>query len=392
VDETTADDHEFQELVYDSNPLRRNENNRTITGMYTIFIPAHHGFYFDKYGYPNIQKAENELLKTRKFLEQEHKLRELASAKRKNPMTLQEAFSVDGESSVFNPILLQEQLDRLSWGDKFTEFGNLVWVEGKEFWIEVRDEAGEIKYHQDGTPVLRPNELVWVANPKGRYEKVVGWMPENPNSVYERNGFFFPNQSYAYRAGYDPFRYDKVKKKKRSNAAAFIYQMPDISQNQEFNDTFVLKYSQRPEGTKIANMDVLKMLWWCGCQGLFERNVNHWKEHFTNWGCGGFLMYLPGEQEPGIYTQSNSGAQSTVQVICNYTEAYINEHISKVYFRSLIDKRTNGWLAFKVDDTQDFDEPMAAGITLIAVKGKRYKLPNQQTQDVENFLPYRKAS
>jgi hypothetical protein len=103
-------------------------------------------------------------------------------------------------------------------------------------------------------------------------------------------------------------------------------------------------------------------------------------------------MYLPGEQEPGIYTQSNSGAQSTVQVICNYTEAYINEHISKVYFRSLIDKRTNGWLAFKVDDTQDFDEPMAAGITLIAVKGKRYKLPNQQTQDVENFLPYRKAS
>lgn len=392
VDEDTADSHEFEMLVQNSNPLKRNDNNRTTSGLYTFFLPAHHAYIFDNiYGHPNVSKAEKMLINEREYLSRENMFRQLASAKRKNPMTLQEAFAVDGESSVFNPQLLQEQLDRLSWGDKFTEFGDLIWKDGKAFLIEERDQNGEIIYHGDGSPVLRPNELTWVPNPKGKYEKVVGWFPKNANSVYERNGFFFPNQSYAYRAGYDPFRYDKTKKKKRSNAAAFIYQMPDISQNKEFNDTFVLKYSQRPEGTKIANMDVLKMLWWCGCQGLFERNVNHWKEHFSQWKCGGFLTYLPGEQEPGIYTQSNSGAQSTVQIICNYTESYINEHINKVFFRSLIDKRTNGWLAFKVDDTQDFDEPMAAGITLIAVKGKTYRLPNQSLNNIENILPYSQA-
>jgi hypothetical protein len=391
VDEDTADDHEFQELVMESNPLKRNKNNRTVSGMYTIFLPAHHGFYFDKYGFPDVKRAEEELLNSWSFLEEEHKLRELASAKRKNPMTLQHAFSVDGESSIFNPMLLQEQLDFLSWGNPLTEMGDLVWEEGKEFWIEDKDKFGNIKTYEDGSAMMRPNALHWIPNPKGKYEKVKGWMPENPNSIMERNGFFHPTQSYAFRCGYDPFRFDKTKKKKRSNAAAFIYQMPDISQNQEFNDTFVLRYSQRPEGTKAANMDVLKMLWWCGCQGLFERNVNHWKEHFNQWNCGGFLAYLPGESEPGIYTQSNAGAQSTVQTICNYTEAYINEHIKKVYFKSLIDKRTNGWLAFKVDDTQDFDEPMAAGITLIAVKAKKYRLPNQQLATIESILPYRKA-
>jgi hypothetical protein len=109
ADETTADEHEFQELVYDSNPLKRNENNRTQTGLYTFFLPAHKAYFFDgKYGYPDVAKAEQFLLNTRKALLDEGKLRQLASAKRKNPMTLPEAFSVDGEYSLYNPVPLQE--------------------------------------------------------------------------------------------------------------------------------------------------------------------------------------------------------------------------------------------------------------------------------------------
>jgi hypothetical protein len=129
------------------------------------------------------------------------------------------------------------------------------------------------------------------------------------------------------------------------------------------------------------------MAWLCGCKVLFERNVNHWKRDFQDWNCGGFLTYMPGEDEPGIVTD---GAGKVTQHICNYTESYINEHIGKVYFRSLIQKET-GWLGFKVDDTQKFDEPMAAGFTLIAVKGKR-SIRNIETQrSIEDILPYRQA-
>jgi|LakMenEpi03Aug12_release.lakeMendotaPanAssembly.Ray.scaffolds.fasta_scaffold85412_2 hypothetical protein len=391
VEETTADDHEFQELVYDSNPLKRNENNRTTTGMYVIFIPAHHGFYFDKYGYADEERAATFLLNTWNALQSEGKLRQLASAKRKNPMTIQQAFSADGESSLYNPILLQEQLDRLSWGDSFTERGDLVWKDGKEFWIEKKDENGNLVLDEKENVILIPNTIEWVDNPNGRFEKAKGWLPRNSNSVYERNGMLHPNQNYAFRGGCDPFRYDKTKDKRRSNCAAFIYQMEDIAQNQQFNNTFVLRYLFRAESTKSANMDILKMSWWCGCQMLFERNVNHWKEHFAQWKCNAFLMWMPNEVEPGIYT-GGSGAGALIQTLCNYTEAYINEHIKKVYFKTLIDKRTNGWMGFKVDDTQKFDEPMAAGITLIAVKGKKYKLPNQQSRNIEDILPYRKAS
>ncbi len=381
ADETTADEHEFQELVYDSNPLKRNENNRTITGLYTYFLPAHKAYHFDNvYGYPNVESAVNYLMNMRNSLQEQGKLRALASAKRKNPMTLKEAFSVDGEHSLYNPLVLQEQLDKISWGDKVTEIGNLVWKDGYEFERPIKDENGEIKGYEI-------NEIIWEPNPNGRWEKIKGWWPVEPNKVIKKNEHFIPNNNKVNAIGCDPFKYDKTKDKRRSNCAAFNYQIKDSLFESQYDDTFTLKYSYRPESTRIANSDILKMAWLCGCKVLFERNVNHWKRDFQDWNCGGFLTYMPGEDEPGIVTD---GAGKVTQHICNYTESYINEHIGKVYFRSLIQKET-GWLGFKVDDTQKFDEPMAAGFTLIAVKGKR-SIRNIETQrSIEDILPYRQA-
>ena len=145
ADETTANEHEFQELVYDSNPLKRNKNNRTTTGLYTFFLPAHKAYHFDNiYGHANVESALESLLNTRVSLQEQGKLRALASAKRKNPMTLQEAFSIDGEHSIYNPILIQEQIDKIFLSDKRTEFGNLEWKDGYEFERPIKNEQGDI--------------------------------------------------------------------------------------------------------------------------------------------------------------------------------------------------------------------------------------------------------
>lgn len=378
------ENYEFQELTANSNPLDRDENGFTGTGLYTIFLPAQKGMYinkeYEKYGYADEAMNLEFLANKIKSLEEKNDTRGISSFKRKNPRNLKEAFSADGENALYDPELINGQLDDVSWGKATTEFGDLDWKDGFEFERPVVKENGEIEY------VL--NEIVWKDNPNGKYEKLIGWWPKDPNCVYKNGDAFLPNNNYANRIGCDPFKYDKTKDKRRSKCAAFNYQIADpLYPDDKFNDTFTIRYAFREASTKRSNMDILKMVWLCGCQVLFERNVNHWKADFTTWNCAGFLMWLPGEVEPGIYTD---GTGTVVQMICNYTEAYINSFIKKCFFKNLMRKIT-GWLDFKVEETQKFDEPMGAGFTLIAVKGKRYVKPNQGTKDINDVLPMKKA-
>ena len=378
------ENYEFQELTNNSNPLDRDENGFTGTGLYTIFLPAQKGMYINKeyakYGYADEEMNLEFLANKIKALEEKNDTRGVSSFKRKNPRNLKEAFSADGEFALFDPELINEQLDSISWGNPVTEKFDLNWKDGFEFERPEVGANGEINY------VV--NELEVELNPNGRYERVIGWTPKDPNKVYNNNGKFLPNNNFAHRCGCDPFKYDKTKDKRRSQAAGFLYQMKDdLNPNDPYNDMATVRYVLRANGTKESDMDVLKMVWWAGCQVLFERNVNHWKDNFKAWNCEGFLMWMRGEVEPGIYTD---GANTVVQMVCNYTEQYINEHIKKVMFKSLMRKDT-GWLGFKVEETQKFDEPMGFGFTLIAVKGKKYARPNTQLQDINDIMPYRQA-
>lgn len=378
------ENYEFQELTANSNPLDRDENGFTGTGLYTYFLPAQKGMYINKeyakYGYVDEEMNLEYLANKIKALEEKNDTRGVSSFKRKNPRNLKEAFSADGENALYDPELINTQLDNISWGKDTTEFGDLDWKDGFEFERPVVKGDGSIEY------VL--NELLWTPNPHGKYEKLIGWWPREPNKVFKNGDAYLPNNNYANRIGCDPFKYDKTKDKRRSKCAAFNYQIADpLYPDDPFNDAFTIRYCFREASTKRANMDVLKLAWLCGCQVLFERNVNHWKSDFENWKCAGFLMWLNGETEPGIYTD---GTGNVVQMICNYTESYINQFIKKVFFKTLMRKIT-GWLDFKVEDTQKFDEPMSAGFTLIAVKGKKFTKPADRTRNLEDIMPYRQA-
>lgn len=379
------ENYEFQELTANSNPLERDENGFTGTGLYTYFLPAQKGMYINKeyakYGFAdenmNLQFIENKI----KSLEDKNDTRGVSSFKRKNPRNLKEAFSADGEFALYDPELINEQLDNISWGNPITEKFDLEWKDGFEF------ERPQVGLNGDISYVI--NELEVKLNPNGKYERAIGWEPKHPNKVYKNNGKYLPNNNFAHRCGCDPFKYDKTKDKRRSQAAGFLYQMKDdLHPDDPYNDMATVRYVLRANGTKESDLDILKMVWWAGCQVLFERNVNHWKDNFKSWNCEGFLMWLPGEVEPGIYTD---GANTVVQLICNYTEQYINENIKKVIFKSLMRKDT-GWLGFKVEETQKFDEPMGFGFTLIAVKGRRYTRPIDKKQDIGNIMPYHQAN
>jgi hypothetical protein len=381
------ENYEFWDLTAASNPLEKDENGFTGTGLYTYFLPAQKGMYankeYAKYGY--VDEEMNLRLISNKIsaLKEKNDTRGISSFKRKNPTSLKEAFSADGEFALYNPEVLNNQLDNISWTTKFTERGNLKWKDG----YSVKRPTGE--KDRDGNDIYEPSEVYWEADPTGKYEKVTGWFPKEPNKVVFTGSGYKPNNVGRHGCGCDPFRYDKTKDKRRSNCAAFGYQIADPVYPDNYDDYFTIRYAYREESTRMANEDVLKMAWWLGCEVLFERNVNHWKNDFGDWECAAFLTWLPEEVEPGIITRT-SGTTSTVQVICNYTEAYINQHINKVFFKTLIRKDT-GWLGFKIEETEDFDEPMGAGITLIQVKGITNRRKISSNVSIYDFFPKRTA-
>ena len=299
---------------------------------------------------------------------------------RMNPFDEREMFMSSIQGSIYNTFKLNEQIDFLNFNKNCVERGNLVWENGDEYYKEV--------LHPNGKREMKVNKLLWISNPNGLYEKIVGWMPKEMNNVYQRAGYFAPNGNHALRIGCDPFKYDKTKDSRKSNCAAYAYQLEDLTnEDNPYNDMFVMRYVGRASTTDLQYEHVLRMAWFCGCQVLFERNVNGWKKYFEDKLCSGFLMWMPGEVEPGIYSD---GKGKTVQQICDYTEAYIEKNVQKVYFPTLLGEEA-GWLGFEVGNTQQYDEAMASGFALIAAKSKRYYKAEESTTKIESIMPYNQA-
>lgn len=183
-DKNEEENYEFQELTANSNPLERDENGFTGTGLYTYFLPAQKGMYINKeyakYGFAdetmNLQFIENKI----KSLEEKNDTRGVSSFKRKNPRNLKEAFSADGEFALYDPELINEQLDSISWGNPVTEKFDLEWKDGFEFERPKVAANGDIDYVINGLEVK--------LNPHGKYERAIGWMPKEPNKVFKNNG------------------------------------------------------------------------------------------------------------------------------------------------------------------------------------------------------------
>jgi len=344
-----------------SDPLERNPNGRTKSGLYRFFLPAYETTFFDQYGIPEVERAKTHYLNERAGLQGDP--RALSSMIRKNPFDIHEAFRIDGNRCLYDAMKLNYQLDAISYKQNVTTRGNFVWENGEAF-TKVRFEKSL----------------------NGRWE--VSWLferHEDANQVVARSGRYFPNNNHAFTAGCDPFKYDAVKDNRRSDCAAFVYKKySPLERNSFYNDTFVAFYRYRAATTAVQYEDLLKMAWYYGCQILFERNVDNWRDFFKTKNCDGFLMKLPGEDDYGIYTD---GQKKTHQLLADYTEAYINEHIEKVVFGKLLED----WLLFDIGKTTEYDTAMAAGFALIAARDKAYNRTIESTNDISNYFKMQKV-
>ena len=90
----------FKLLWEESNQEKRQENGTTSSGLYRFFMSAKRTRNFDDFGFPNEEKTLAQILADRDTVKNNQ--RALSARIRKEPLTIDEAFSTDSDKCIFN--------------------------------------------------------------------------------------------------------------------------------------------------------------------------------------------------------------------------------------------------------------------------------------------------
>lgn len=360
VEEMEDGGQSFKMLWDASNQNEKNKNGRTRSGLYQYFMPAYKTLFYDKFGQADEEKAKDFYMAERSALEMDP--RALASFIRKNPFTIGEAFFSEAETCLYDAMALNRQMESISWiaeKDLYLR-GEFVWEKAERDSKVIFNETSNGKF------------LVHRKFPVHDYNSF--------NQVEELGSRKAPKESKKFAIAVDPFDHSITTSKERSDGAAYVYRRYDAVD--EFSETFLVEYLNRPEKAEIFYEDMIKLCHFFGCEILSEDNKVGLIKYFEYRGYEKFLTKMPGANKYGI-----SATVKTHQQIAEVTESYITESVEKVIFMRLL----QDWLKFDINKTTKFDAAMASGYTLIQANKSKFVGKVEQKQhiyDIREIFPF----
>jgi len=374
---------EYKNLWEDSNPMERNANGRTRTGLYRLFIPAYESLegFFDIYGRPviddpskSIKGIDSDLIESgaKTFLKNERETlkddaSELNEVIRQFPFTEDEAFRDSIEGSLFNVGQIYEQVEH---NDELfpnpVVIGNFVWKNGE-----------------------KDTEVVFRPDPGGRFK--VAWMPppelRNKKKI-EKGKKIAPNSDIGC-GGVDSYDLDATVDGRGSKGALHMYNKFHMEHPANM---FVVEYAARPPLAKIFYEDVLMASVFYGYPILIENNKYGIARYFESRGYDGYLMdrpvHLLAANSSSIKSKTKgipSNSQDVIQAHAQAIEAYIHNHVGinretgemgKMYFN----KTLEDWIGYKIDKRTKFDLTISSGLALLAAQKSKKKIKSDFTE------------
>ena len=406
---------EFKNLYAGSNVLKRNDNGRTTTGLYSFFLPAHRNYedYTDRYGVCHITVPQGEhfyntqgikmTIGSLQYLENEFRSAKQMGGKHHNnvrrldPITIDDAFRDESKGSLFDLDKLNDQMsynNRIEIGKTLAR-GNFQWKDG-----------------------IRYGESIWCPSEKGRF--LLAWIPEKDlqNRWIMKNNLFGGRSraplndeigclgidSYDISAVQDSTliqtengrEYDLGSKGAISGVTGF--QMGNIPSN-----FFFLEYIARPETAEIFFEDALLSAVFYGMPILAESNKARLLYHFMNSGYRNFSLTRfdkPSNRLSPTEKQIGGLPSNSADVLAMHysaIEAYVEKHVG-IYSKGddLIAVREEGeigsmpfnrhladWAQFNILDRTKYDISIASGLALMGVQRKSYKMEMPQNKPLE---------
>jgi hypothetical protein len=244
--------------IWDNSDQVTKAGKRTPSGLYRYFCPADETRYYDQYGYANRERALNEILEERQLLSKD--TRALSAVIRKEPLSWEEAFRIDGSKCLYDAMKLNERLDRLSWKENITTRGNFVWENGE-----------------------KDTRVLWEPSKNGRWEVVKLFSDEKEsNNIIKKGESFYANNN-GFVMGVDPVDHNQTQDGRRSNGACMVLQKYNAAREDDtYNYAFVCKYMYRPESVQIFYEDMIKTAVYYGCQVLMENQKIGMMHYFND--------------------------------------------------------------------------------------------------------------
>jgi hypothetical protein len=381
---------EYKDLWRDSNPIERNANGRTRSGLYRLFIPAYESLegFFDKHGHAvvndpeeNVDGIDGELISigAKSYLKNERQglvddPSELNEVIRQFPFTTDEAFRDSVQSTLFNITKIYEQIQYND--DLFPNpvvIGNFHWKDGEK----------------DTSVVFKPD-------PNGRFR--VAWMPpEDMRNLkkFEKNKRVAPNTHLGV-GGVDSYDLDATVDGRGSKGALHLYNKFNMHHP---SNMFVLEYASRPPLAKIFYEDCLMAAVFYGYPLLIENNKYGIARYFESRGYDGYLLGRPkhlSSAAPGQKVKTKgipSNSQDVIHAHAQAIEAFIHDHVGvnhdtgefgKMYFNRTLED----WIGFKIDNRTKYDLSISSGLCLLAAQKEKTK-PTANFSEKRFFRKYK---
>jgi len=368
---------QVQELWEESDPMIRDRNGRTLSGMYRLFIDASQAAKVDEYGYPESEKTVKFLLQQWEDWTKKGKFDDVLIDQRKNPLTIEHALTPSNEQCPFLPQILKERLGKIFQGLDYR--GETTDVFGRE----VKDKVGKFNLIREGGQ--QDGRVIAVPDPEnGRWEMLLGHPEETNKSTFSNNAKY-PTNTDKYCMGVDP--YDDATTASvyhRSKGACVVFrkfdslldgnkydvvqttegeiQKPLAGQYASFMPVAV--YVHRHDNPKHFYEDMVMTAQFFGCEMLPETNKKQIIPYFQERGYGSYIMYPPGYMLDGK-TVRQPGLASSTNVIEDYMQkiqAYVSEYGDAIHFATLL----KDLLMFTPATRKKRDLSVAFGFALIA--------------------------
>lgn len=379
---------EFRDLYYSSDPGERNQNGRTKSGLYKIFIPAYEALegFFDVYGNPIIEDPEKPVqtidgdfvdIGAKTYLQNERKALmsdayELNEVIRQFPFTEEEAFRDSTKSTIFNIAKIYEQIghNQELYPDPIVS-GNFVWAE-------------------------KDKRVAFSPDPNGRWK--VAWLPpEKDRNVFVTNyGKVSPPGDAVGVGGVDSYDLDATVDGRGSKGACHLY--VKFNMKHDISNMFVAEYASRPPMAKIFYEDILMAAFFFGFPILIENNKYGIARHFEARGYDNYLMDRPEHLRTGSSSSKTKGIPSNSQDIIDShaqaIETYIHNHVGsneetgkmgRMYFNRTLED----WIGYRIENRTKYDLTISSGLALMAAQKFKRKTPKANFSEKTFFRRYK---